>query len=81
MQNKFLDFINNKVFKIVTSVTLGLAFVGSIAFSIFGFGDFVLPVEVFKNSLWGVLIAYTPMQIIVIVIMASNKDGFFNGMV
>lgn len=62
-------------------MTLFLA--GLVLTAIFGFGlnGIIEPIAAFKNSIWGALIAYTPMQIVVIVIMASNKGGFFNGMI
>ena len=49
------------------------------AFLGFGFkyagNTLVAPVNAFINSLWGVLIAYTPLQIVVIIVMlASNKS-------
>lgn len=42
----------------------------------FGFFGYVSPVWAFKNAIWGVLIGYTPMQIIVIAVMVRSKKNF-----
>ena len=42
----------------------------------FGFLTYVQPIAVFKNALWGVLIGYTPVQIVVIVVMLKSKKNF-----
>lgn len=41
----------------------------------YGLTGHVMPVEVMAYSLWGVLIAYTPTQIVVIVVMVKSKKN------
>lgn len=40
----------------------------------YGFGSFA-PVPAFKYALWGTLIGWAPMQIIILVVMAIKKKG------
>lgn len=42
----------------------------------FGFGTYVAPVEAFKHAIWGVLIGYTPVQLVVIIVMIKSKKNF-----
>lgn len=39
----------------------------------YGIKNVVEPISIFYNSLWGVLIAYVPMQIAVVFVMGRNK--------
>lgn len=40
--------------------------------------QYVLHIDAFVNSFWGVLIGYTPMQIIIVIVMAKNGKSPLN---
>jgi len=40
--------------------------------------QYSLHIDAFKNSFWGVLIGYTPMQIIVVIVMAKTGKSPMN---
>ena len=42
----------------------------------FGFGTYVTAVPAFKYAIWGVLIGYTPLQIVIVVVMVKSKKNF-----
>ena len=57
-----------------TRMTLFLAGMVVAALLQYGIASFA-PVEVFKYALWGVLIGYAPMQIVVIAVMMFKKKS------
>lgn len=56
---------------------MALFLVGLLVVAIFSYGFLgkIEPVPAFKNAIWGLLIAYTPMQIVVIAVMLKNKKS------
>ena len=66
------------LFYMVRMISFAIGFLLT-AFLGFGFsyaGNVLIePVDAFVNSLWGVLIAYTPLQIVVIIVMFFSKDS------
>ena len=67
----------NKPFMFILPYTARMALyvVGFIITAIFGFGFMsVQAIPCFYNSIFGVLIAYTPMQIIVVIVMSKTKN-------
>ncbi len=70
-----LKTINFVVFYLLrmTLFVLGLLIV--VVFQ-YGILNYITPVPAFKYALWGVLIGYTPVQIVVIVVMLKSKKNF-----
>ena len=79
------EFVTKKgkpvLFLIFYFLRMALFLTGFLLTAILGFGfkvagnEYIPVVNAFINSIWGVLIAYTPLQIVVIVVMlASNKS-------
>lgn len=73
--------------KLKTSVFLSFYFLRMILFLAgflvtallaFGVKNYFDPIPAFQYSIWGVLIAYTPLQIIVIIVMVKSKKNVIN---
>ena len=59
----------------LTLFIIGFALTGMLGF---GLTVILEPIPAFINSIWGVLIAYTPMQIVIIVVMVKSKKGIIS---
>ncbi len=72
-----LKSFKTSIFLIFYFLRMTLFIVGFLVAAIFSFGliDVLNPVPFMAYSLWGVLIAYTPTQIIVIIVMIKNKKN------
>ena len=63
----------------MTLFALGFVLTALLGFGFkYGGTVYVEVVPAFINSLWGVLIAYTPLQLVVIIVMLVNKKSPFN---
>ncbi len=67
------------IFLLFYFVRMFLFFIGFLLTALFGFGisfkgvTYFEAIPVFYNSIWGVLIAYSPIQVVVILTMFINK--------
>lgn len=70
--------LKSAIFLLLYFSRMALFLVGLLLVAMFQFGflAYVQPLWAFKNAIWGVLIGYTPMQIIVIIVMVRSKKSF-----